>query len=328
MLREQDGYRLTLANGAVFNADYVVLATGHFAPPVMPGIDPTAMSHGVYFHDAWPPQTYDGLRAEDTVTLIGTGLTAVDVLLRLRELGFQGRIVATSRHGRFPNRHAAYVPAITSAIPLATAPTCVGYLQAFRATIHNGVEWRAAIDSLRASTNALWLALPLKEQQRFRRHLQSFWNVARHRMAPSIADIIDAELAAGTLVLRKGHVAAIHASQQDALITLRTPAGEVTFRTSRVINCMGPDTHYRRVNSPLLASLFDQGMVTAGPLGDGFNSSRSGALIDTVCDVTGTIFSIGPGRLGTLVESTAMREIAEQAIEVAEAISQQLAPTN
>ena len=42
--------------------------------------------------------------------------------------------------------------------------------------IKAGVEWRAVIDSLRARTNELWLALPLVEQRRFRRRwrIQNF----------------------------------------------------------------------------------------------------------------------------------------------------------
>jgi len=257
------------------------------------------------------------LSPDAPVTLIGTGLTAVDVLLRLRELGHRGPITAVSRHGIFPNRHAPYTPTDRSAIPSGTPKTCVAYLRALRGSIASGMEWRAAIDSLRASTNDLWISLPLTEQRRFRRHLQRHWDVVRHRMAPPIADLIEKELADGTLFIREGYLASVQADQAGATVSIRTAWGTDRFETTRVINCTGPNMNYRGVDSPLLASLFKQGLATSGPLGGGFNTTRSGALIALTGEVSETMFNLGPGRLGTMLESIAIPEIRQQAVEIA-----------
>jgi uncharacterized NAD(P)/FAD-binding protein YdhS len=316
---------LTLDNGRELIADRVVLATGNFDPAALPGISEKAKANGTYCHNAWRTETYDGLAADAPVTLIGTGLTGVDVLLRLRELGHRGTITAASRHGVFPNRHEEYAPMSGSAIPLNTAPTCVSYLRALRAVIRSGVAWRAAIDSLRATTNDLWLALPLEEQQRFRRHLQRRWDVVRHRMAPPIATIIGAELAAGTLVIREGSLRSVEAAENGATVTIRTAEGTESFETARVINCTGPSMNYRRVNSPLLDSLFAQGLVTAGPMGGGLNCTRVGAVIGANGEASGVLFSLGPSRLGTLLESIAIPEIREQAVELASVMARSIA---
>jgi uncharacterized NAD(P)/FAD-binding protein YdhS len=312
---------LTLDDGRELASDGVVLATGNFDPAPLPGISQQAETSGVYRHNAWLPGTYDGLAANAAVTLIGTGLTSVDVLLRLREAGHRGVIVAISRHGVFPNRHAPYRAMTESAIPIETEPTCVAYLRAIRAAIRNGAEWRAAVDSLRAITNDLWLALSIKEQRRFRRHLQRRWEVVRHRMAPSIAAIVEGELAAGTLIVREGHLQSVEAMDHGAIVNFRSQKGTERFRTTRVINCTGPDMNYRRVNSRLLESLFSQGLVSAGPMGSGFNCARSGALIGASGQTSGVLFNLGPGRLGTLLESIAIPEIREQAIELAEILT-------
>jgi len=310
---------VTLDDGCELRADRVVLATGNFDPAQLPGVDGKAIASGAYRHNAWREETYRGLDPDAAVTLIGTGLTGVDVVLRLRELGHTGTITAVSRHGVFPNPHATYTPLGESAIPLDTAPTCVAYLRALRKTIRGGAEWRAAIDSLRATTNDLWLALPLKEQRRFRRHLQRRWDVVRHRMAPPIAAVIEAELAAGTLQILEGHLASVEAAVGGgAKVTFRKGAGVESFETARVINCTGPSMNYRRVNSPLLESLFAQGLATAGPLGGGLNCTREGALIGADGGVSEVLFNLGPGRLGTLLESIAIPEIREQAVELAE----------
>jgi uncharacterized NAD(P)/FAD-binding protein YdhS len=308
---------LTLDEGRRLECDYVVLATGNFDPAMLPGVSDDARSTNAYCQNAWVAATYDKLTADASITLIGTGLTSVDVLLRLRELEHKGTITAVSRHGIFPSRHTAYAPLTESAIPLGTPPTCIAYLRALRAAIRNGAEWRAAIDSFRADTNDLWLALPHAEQKRFRRHLQRRWDVVRHRMAPSIADIIERELADETLIVREGRLLRVETAENGAAVMIHTASGQETFETSRVINCTGPSMNYRHVNSPLLESLFEQGLVKAGPLGGGFNTTRSGALIDARGEASETLFNLGPGRLGTLLESIAIPEIRQQAVELA-----------
>jgi uncharacterized NAD(P)/FAD-binding protein YdhS len=290
---------LALDNGCEIRADLVVLATGNFDPAPLLGITKAASDLGLYRHNAWAPDTYEGLDPDAPVALIGTGLTGVDVVLRLRELGHRGRIIAVSRHGMFPNRHDDYIPLSSSAIPLYTPATCVAYLRALRAAIGGGAEWRAAFDSLRETTNELWLRLPIEEKKRFRRHLQHRWDVLRHRMAPPIADVIESELRNGTLEIREGHLKSVDASPAGARIDLRTQVGSASFYADRVINCTGPSMNYRRV-----------------PLGTGFHCSRDAAVIDSDGQASEIIFNLGPGRLGDLLESIAVPEIRQQAVEL------------
>jgi uncharacterized NAD(P)/FAD-binding protein YdhS len=322
----QQGAVLSLSDGSTLEADRVVLATGNFEPAPLPRIDPRAADSGLYAHNAWTPSTYAELDPDAPVTLIGSGLTAVDVLLRLRELGHRGAVTAVSRHGALPHRHAEYVPTHAPVIPAETPATSLAYLRALRAAIASGISWRAAVDSLRPVTNPLWLALSAREQLRFRRHLQHRWDIVRHRMAPPIADCIDAELAGGTLVLEQGSLAGIHAQAGMAVVTARTKHGLVAHRAARVINCTGPDMRYERVASPLLKSLFSQGLAVAGPLGGGFRCDEHGALLDREGRSSLILSNLGPGRLGTLLESIAMPEIRDQAFSLAERLAQEATP--
>ncbi|WP_158615243.1 FAD/NAD(P)-binding protein [Acidipila sp. EB88] len=318
------GAVLTLSDGATLWADLVVLATGNFAPAPLHGITDTARATGAYAHDAWGAATYSKLDPDSGVTLIGTGLTGVDVLLRLREAGHRGTITAISRHGVFPKHHAAYEPSLDCAIPDGTTPTCLEYLRALRQVIRNGVAWRAAIDSLRATTNDLWMELPRHEQVRFRRHLQRRWDVVRHRMAPSIADVIEAELAAGTLILREGRLAGVENHASGAIVMIRKGGVLETIKTGRVINCTGPNMNYRGVDSALLQNLFAQGLASSGALGGGFHTTRLGALIGADGKISEKLFNLGPGRLGTLLESIAIPELRMQAVEMAALLADRL----
>jgi uncharacterized NAD(P)/FAD-binding protein YdhS len=322
--RCDSGAVLTLDNGCELWADLIVLATGNFAPAPLPGVTKAVSDLGFYRHNAWAAETYDGLDPDAPVALIGTGLTGVDVVLRLRELGHRGRIIAVSRHGIVANRHDDYTPLSSAAVPSDTPTTCLAYLRALRAAISGGSDWRAAFDSLRETTNELWVRLPIEEKKRFRRHLQRRWDVVRHRMAPAIADAIEAELRSGTLEVLKGSLKSIDASLAGACITIRAHDDDKSFFADRVINCTGPTIDYRRVPLTLLQNLFNRGLVTSGALGGGFHCSRDGAVIDAEGHASQIIFNLGPGRLGDLLESIAIPEIRQQAVELASLLADRI----
>jgi uncharacterized NAD(P)/FAD-binding protein YdhS len=315
---------LDLADGATLVADAVVIATGNFDPAPFPGVVEEAIASGAYCHSAWEDATYANLPADAPVALIGSGLTTVDVILRLREIGHRGPITAISRHGVFPHRHAAYQPLDAPVIAGEAPASARELLRQVHRAIKAGHEWRAVIDSLRSRTNELWLALPVAEQKRFRRHLQRRWDVVRHRMAPPIADIIEAELAAGTLTLRRGSLHAVLPSARGAQVQYKTAEGAMEdAAAARVINCTGPNMNYRRAGSPLLDRLFAQGLAVPGPLGGGLWTDQSGALRKRDGKFSSIFFNVGPGRQGTLLESIAVPELREQAVELAAMLTRQ-----
>jgi hydroxyacylglutathione hydrolase len=303
------------------HADYVVFATGNFDPPMLPNIAPAAIANGLYCNNAWLADTFDNLAPDASITLIGTGLTAVDVLLRLRELGHRGTVTALSRHGLFSSRHVETAPAPAPVIDSTTPRTALAYLRAIRAAMRSGIPWRAAIDSIRLTTNDLWFRLPLEEQRRFRRHLLHRWYIVRHRMAPAIADFVDDELAAGTLVVREGAFAGITVTDGAANVSITTHNSTESFAAARVINCTGPGTNYRKVDSPLMQSIFAQGIATSGPHLGAFNTTATGAMIDAKGHASPILFNLGPGRLGTVIETIAIPEIRQQAFEIATLIA-------
>lgn len=309
---------LSLADGTTVLADIVLLALGNFSPATLPGVSPAVIASGVYTDSAWSEETYSNLAASAAVTLIGTGLTAVDVLLKLRETGHRGVVTAISRHGVFPAGHAAYEPLHQPALEGAPPFTARRLLREMHHALKNSISWRATVDSLRARTNELWLALPTAEQKRFRRHLLRRWELVRHRMAPAIAERLATELAAGTLVKAEGSLQAVVPAESGARVHFFSRAGAPReLLAARVINCTGPDMNYQRVNSLLLGSLFAQGLATAGPLGIGLDTGENGALRSSDGSFSKTFFAVGPARLGTLLESIAIPEIREQAAGLA-----------
>ena len=46
------------------------------------------------------------------------------------------------------------------------------------------------IDSLRPVTQEIWQSFPMEERKRLLRHVRSYWEVHRHRIAPEIGETI------------------------------------------------------------------------------------------------------------------------------------------
>ncbi len=318
------GAVLSLSGGEQLQAEWVVLATGNFLPAPLRGVSRTAEKHGVYCHSAWDRRTYQGIDPNASVLLIGSGLTAVDAWVRLRELGHCGVIRMISRHGALPQPHAPYVPLAGCAIgkPPQTAREL---LRAMHLEIRSGVPWRAVVDSLRERTNEFWAALPRHEQQRFQRHLQRRWDVVRHRMAPALAERLAGELAAHTVQVARGNVLSVDFATGGAQVTARCPDGEThVWSGARVINCTGPDLKYSRVGSPLLRQMLLRGDVVPGPLGPALWSDEEGALRNQSGEYSKVLFNIGPGRQGVLLESIAIPELRRQAAQLAETLERRV----
>src|SRR5262249_35826518 len=152
----------------------------------------------------------DGIGPRDTVGLIGTGLTMVDVVLDLRSRGHQGAITALSRRGLMPVPH-RNVEAYTPFVPADCPPKRISELLAVvrrevRSAAERGIDWRSVIDALRTQIDTLWRNLPFQERKRFLRHARPYWEVHRHRVAPVVADEIDALLRSGSLSVIAGKI--------------------------------------------------------------------------------------------------------------------------
>jgi hydroxyacylglutathione hydrolase len=61
-------------------------------------------------------------------------------------------------------------------------------------------------------------------------------------------------------------------------------------------------------------------------LGTGFHCSQDGAVIDAGGHASEIIFNLGPGRLGDLLESIAIPEIRQQAVELASVLADRMWP--
>jgi uncharacterized NAD(P)/FAD-binding protein YdhS len=100
-------------------------------------------------------------------------------------------------------------------------------------------------------------------------------------------------------------------------IRLRGGAETITIDADRVINCSGPEHDVRKLPNPLVQSLLVSGTISPHPLQIGVQVGPDGALIAADGAVSKRLFAIGPVRYGTLIETTAIPEIRQQAFDLA-----------
>ena len=314
-------WRVELDDGRVITADQVVLATGNGRPSpfAIAGWPEAAM-----VQDPWSGEAAARLaeigRSGAPLLLIGTGLTMVDVVLTLDRLGpstgsGQASVTAVSRRGLVPRAHEHGVPAM-AAPELGEVPErlsdAVAWLRA------RGAEpgWRAAVDSLRPVTQALWAGWPEDKKARFLRHARPWWDVHRHRIAPDAAAVLERWQSEGRLEILAGpSIRACGATQDERGVVIRLRGGgERHVAAELAVNCTGPAERLGDGANPLLARMLGDGLIAAGELG-------LGVRVDADSRAGPGLWAVGPPTRGRWWEITAVPDIRVQAERVARAIA-------
>ncbi len=315
---------LSTRHGNRLEADKVILALGHAKPQTPEGLE-TPSVHGGYVADPWSAGALDGLETEEPIVLIGTGLTAVDLIVEARANGHRGVIYAVSRHGWLPccHRTSPTTHHVHFPIPSETEATARGLLRRVRSEVARcdaqGNDWRSVVDSVRPVAQTIWRTLGTSERARFVRHLAPRWDVHRHRVAPQIDEMLQASRRDGSLVVVAGRIISLSETDGSIEVKLRrrgAPTAE-SLLVRRVINCTGPARDVRVGPSNLLRSLIARGIGRPGPLALGLDVAASGALIRQDGYEHDQIFAIGPLLKERLWETTAVRELRNQTVELA-----------
>ena len=247
------GFAVATAASGTLRADLVVVATGN-ATRAPWALDPARLA-------AIPPDA--------RVLLVGSGLTALDVLSTLVRRGHRGAITAMSRHGirprpqRTPPQPASVprpIPGMHRDVPafveaLGESPTMLQLSRALRGRIAQvaarGGEWQEAFDELRDVVWLVWPRLAVSEKRRFLRLLRPWYDAHRFRTPPQNVALV---------------AAAERSGQVRHVVGRSRPPGAFDV----VIDCTGLDPAYGARDNPLLASMLRDGMLARDATGLGF----------------------------------------------------------
>jgi uncharacterized NAD(P)/FAD-binding protein YdhS len=312
--------RVRLATGAPVKAGAIVLAPGNLPPHHLPQFASVSAERSIYRADPWAADIAEGLAPTDTVLLMGTGLTAVDVALSLDSVGFSGKVIALSRRGLMPHSHVADGKAPESIDrPAAGGSHLIAHVR--RRALDAG--WRAAIDELRPHTQDMWRSATPVEQRRFLRHLRPFWDTHRHRLAPVVAERIRHMQHKGRLTFTAGKVESAELTEHGAVVAWR-PRGQSESRrleVARIINCTGPQGDIGVSQEPLLKTLYVQGVIRPDPLRLGIDVDTLHRVLDTDGRANDHLLAVGPMTRGAFWEIVAVPDLRVQSWNLARRLS-------
>ena len=226
-----------------------------------------------------------------------------------------------SRRGKLPLPHDLSQPAVELQDP--------GYLNprdAFRWLTNEmrkrkNIPWTSVMDGIRPFTQNIWKRWNWDEKKYFLRRLRQIWEVVRHRIPAQSATILNDMVNTGQLTIGKAKIDRARVHVNGIEVTWIDESGEHSEVFQKVINCTGPESNYRKVKLPVLASLMKQGMLVNDPLGLGILCSEDGKILDKGNAAVNGLWCIGPMRKAVLWETTAIRELRLQAKELASLVT-------
>ena len=337
---------VSTAGGHRLPADLLFVATGNPLPRLPRPFDPAWAAHPAVIENPLDTPRLHAISPQARVLLVGSGLTALDVLSTLVRRQHSGEILVVSRHGLRPRPQGPLPEALTQATSLqalALLPggalldriagpppvflsaddvprTALRWLRALRAEIARieagGGLWYQPFDDLRDAVWQLWPTLPAPEKRRFQRRLRTWYDVHRYRSPPQNQGIVDAALAEGRIrfVAARLQSASAVAEDRGIAVAWRQP-GESAARQQvfdTVINCTGLDALAGLSSNPFLVSAIQRGWLRRDACAMGLEVDARCCAVGADGTVRPTLRLVGPPTVGTFGDPIGAMFIAAQ----------------
>ena len=325
------GMQVLTADGARIEADLVVIATGNGASR-LPGAFARLEGHPALVENPFDARALDSIRPGARVLLVGSGLTALDVISTLLRRSHGGGIHALSRHGvrpRPPRAHLAenspapLLARIDGDIPAyVEAALAAGGLRALVRALRQrigeatraGGDWQVPFDEVRNVVWQVWPRTPLAQKRAFLRHLRTWYDAHRFRAPPQNDALVREGERAGKVEFHVGRLRAVQAAGQRVRVRWEDRATRIdgVEEFDAVVNCSGLDPACGARDNPFLASLVAQGLLRADPTGLGFAVDWQCRPLGAGARPSGRLRIVGPPTAGTFGDPLGVIFIAPQ----------------
>jgi uncharacterized NAD(P)/FAD-binding protein YdhS len=318
------GFRIGMSDGEDIRADRVVLAVSHSAPDL-----PAVLQNcGAVLADPWDVPALDRVATDARVLVVGTGLTACDVVARLLARGHRGQVTMISRHGLLP-RPRTLLP-VEAEGDFTTAPetTALGLLRRVRramaVAMAAGRPWENIIDALRQQAGTAWGTLDWPQRRVLLRHLRTWWDVHRFQCAPQIDAAISTAKANGAVHVRAARLLSVKETASGVSVLVRPRGGAATERidVDVVIACTGPGHRSVTASHPVLRGLAEAGGLLPDPAALGIWVDANSRVRRADGSVWPNLFVAGPLARGTFGELMGLPQVNLQPRAVAAALAE------
>ncbi len=322
-----DGYELCLSTGETLDAAIVVIASTHPSPSAPVALRDTLAGDERFIADTTLPSALDAVKSRDRVLIVGAGLTMADIVASLDRRGHSGPITALSRRGQLPGEHADGAPPNFGNFLIDPSRTAVQLLRAVRKTVAmaevQGLPWQSVFDVLREQGRGIWTMLEPSERRKVVRHLRSYWDARRFRIAPQVQAVLERRRREGTFRSAAGFVREVRPSTTGVSIVIRSRGAgtDLGGEFDRVIVATGPAHRDISGAHPYLSGLETDGLVALDRLGLGLAVDLRGRALGRQGQATEGLLVGGPLARGTFGELMGLPEVSRYAIDLAREIA-------
>ena len=330
-----NAFSVMTAGGERHACDLVILAPGHTGARLPAAFGSQAPTQAGIIADPLGASRLPPIAPQERVLVLGSGLTAYDIVSTLVSRGHAGTIDVVSRHGLKPKlQRKPPEPGQPPPLPIlerdavapesfilsaGSPPTVRALLHALRQRVddlaRSGETWDGPFDHLRDIIRQFWPSLAATEKRRFFRHLRPWYDIHRFRVAPQNQAIVSAAEARGQVRFRAARVegAAPGDDGGSIRVVLRAHgAGPAqAARYDRVINCTGVDAT-PHATLPLYAALLERGLISLDPSGVGVAVDARCRAIGRDSRVAERLRVVGPPTLGAHGDASGGAFIAVQ----------------
>ena len=309
--------------------DIVILATGNEKPADVISKEAIQVLGENYVSNPWNKNPLENISTDESVLLIGTGLTMVDHVVSLKKRNHSAKVFALSRNGLLPRPHKhAPVYKIEKEISNESIEQLdKNILEEVEKAKSQNLDWRSVIEALRPVTTKIWQALSDESKTIFLNKYRIHWDIHRHRMPPASHNEINEMVSQNKFGILKGTITDVVKTENGFQVLYKDASDSNSVTVNRIINCTGPSGDYEKCDNPLFKNLLAKGWIKKDKHNVGIVTGPYGELIQQNGNVLENIFAVGPLRKAMEWESTAIREIRTQAEQVADKVVLQINTT-
>ena len=185
-------------------------------------------------------------------------------------------------------------------------------------------DWQAVIDGIRPLTAGIWQSWPVRERERFLRHLRAFWETSRRRVPPEVEQAVRDMRNRGRLHPMGARIQSIEPRGGRFRVTAWHADEMLVREVDWLINCTGPRSDVAKIDDPLVRSLLDEGLIRPHATRVGVDATPDGRVIDREGNVRDRLLVAGSFLRGVLYESVSVPELRVQVRAIADRIAETL----
>jgi uncharacterized NAD(P)/FAD-binding protein YdhS len=305
-------WKLDTANGRVIYAEKVIIATGN-SPPTWPCPIQTEISEQAsarMIENPWTGHYLSSIGAEESIVLLGGGLTALDAIYALAAQGHRGLITIVGPRPVLPPTQAQWVRQKQPSWPEQLSPAkLLRFMRQYLPPVPtSSTKWQSAWEELRPNLNSIWQQFTPHQRRTIFKRLGWAWSLYRFRASPQTTKAYEQLTANHQIEFMVGRAKQVECS--EGVITALLNNGS-RIQADRIINCTGVGSDV------FLNQLITDAIAIPDPLGHAIAVNTNLNVVKPDQQAWNNLWMLGPATMGSLGDVIAASAISKQAEQLA-----------